>query len=142
MIQGIKKCSKIKVFKIARKWFNFVDIILTIPMQLEWAQMESVWLRYRILSTFPNMQNVDCTQFVQSIQDDCANYIVDMERGPYRWHIKVMSWKDELAGWHGPIYWDLKMSKNNLSLTLIYQPEDSSFISRISTKYMQIARRG
>jgi hypothetical protein len=26
--------------------------------------------------------------------------------------------------------WDLKMSKNNLSLTLIYQPEDSSFISK------------
>jgi hypothetical protein len=26
--------------------------------------------------------------------------------------------------------WALKMSKNNLSLTLIYQPEDSSFISK------------
>jgi hypothetical protein len=38
--------------------------------------------------------------------------------------------------------WGLKMSKNSFSLTLIYQPEDSSFISRISTKSMQISRRG
>jgi hypothetical protein len=41
-----------------------------------------------------------------------------------------------------PKCWGLKMSKKNLSLTLIYQPEDLSFISRTSTKSMQIACRG
>ena len=41
-----------------------------------------------------------------------------------------------------PKCWDLKMSKNILSLTLIYQPEDSSFLSRTSAKSMQIACRG
>jgi hypothetical protein len=42
LIQGIKKCSKIKVLKIARKWIHCVDLVLTIPMQLERAQTEFV----------------------------------------------------------------------------------------------------
>jgi hypothetical protein len=41
-----------------------------------------------------------------------------------------------------PKCWGLKISKNNLILTLIYQLKDSSFISRISTKSIEIDRRG
>ena len=42
VIQGIKKCLKIKLFRFARKWIHCVDIILTIPAQLQQAQIEFV----------------------------------------------------------------------------------------------------
>jgi hypothetical protein len=50
-------------------------------MQLEWAQTKIVCERYRVISTFPNMQNADYTQFVQV---DYADRTVDIARGLYR----------------------------------------------------------
>jgi hypothetical protein len=35
VIQGIKKCSKIKVLKISQKQIHCIDLVLTIAMQLE-----------------------------------------------------------------------------------------------------------
>jgi hypothetical protein len=70
--QSAQNCSK--------KWIHCVDLVLMIPMQLEWAQTNIVCERYHVLSTFPNMQNVDCTQ---SVQADCADRTADVARGPY-----------------------------------------------------------
>jgi hypothetical protein len=47
-----------------------------------------------------------------------------------------------LVGIQQPICWGLNMSKNNFSLTLIYQPEDSSFISKnIEKVYEESSQR-
>jgi hypothetical protein len=56
---GDQKMLKIKVPEIARKWIHCIDLILTIPMQLEQDQTDYVWLIYRVLSAFPNRQNID-----------------------------------------------------------------------------------
>jgi hypothetical protein len=80
MIQGIKKCSKIKVLEIARKQIHCVDLVLTIPTKLERAQTESVWLRYRVLSVFTNMQNVDCAVPTGHVEVDRTTLHADVER--------------------------------------------------------------
>jgi hypothetical protein len=58
------------VLEIARKWIHCVDLVLTIPMQLEQAQTEFVWMRYHVLSIFTNMENVDCAVRTGHIADD------------------------------------------------------------------------
>jgi len=61
VIQGIKKCSKIKFLRFSWKQIHWVDLVLTIPMQPEQDQTKFLWERYHVLSIFPNMQNFDCT---------------------------------------------------------------------------------
>jgi len=97
------------VFEIARKWFHCIDLVVSIPTQLEWAQTESVWQIYDVLSVFPNVQNLLTVQFVYV--DVAADCIV-------RTTVQMM-WQGHLAWWldcwHRGVIWQKMMWTNRWS---------------------------
>jgi hypothetical protein len=54
--QGIKICSIFKVLGLRRKQFHCVCLIFLIPTVYLFSQMESVWRRYRDLTTKSNRE--------------------------------------------------------------------------------------